>query len=119
MPELLSWAEEHAIEVAERRLKDRTVEQLCVEFGKTPPTIRDALRHAARKDDRFKQLPRKMPRARWHEDHALEVAAEKKEGEGLSTKHLAAFFHKSEPTILKALAHAATLAEQPDSRLPD
>jgi integrase len=66
MPELTSWAEEYAIEVAERRLPgaDRTVEQLCVEFGKTPPTIRSALRHAAEMDERFKDLPKKMSRAR-------------------------------------------------------
>jgi hypothetical protein len=109
MPKLISWAEEHAVEVAERRLAGRTIEQLCEEFDKVPATIRSSLRHAARIDDRYKDLPRKMARARWHEDHALEVAAKKHEGNRLGTGELAAFFHKSEPTILKALAHAAKL----------
>ena len=34
MPELISWAKEHAIEVAESRQLGRTIEQLCVEFDK-------------------------------------------------------------------------------------
>lgn len=114
MPRLISWAEEHAIEVAERRLSDRTIEQLCVEFDKTPPTIRDALRHAVRIDSRFKDLPQKVARARWHEDHALEVAAKKK-ADRLNTDELVAHFHKSDTTIRKALDHAVTLGGEPES----
>jgi hypothetical protein len=110
IPELISWAEEHAVEVGARRLAGRTVEQLCGEFGKTPPTIRSALRHAARIDGRFQELPRKMARARWHEDHALDVAAKK--AEGLGTEELVEFFKRSAPTILKALRHAAELADE-------
>jgi DNA invertase Pin-like site-specific DNA recombinase len=110
MPELVSWAEEHAIEVAERRVLGLTVDQLSKEFDKTPPTIRSALRHAAAMDERFRGLPKKMPRARWHEDRALDVAAKK--AEGLSTNDLAAFFQRSAPTILKALAHAELLGQQ-------
>jgi hypothetical protein len=108
MPESTSWAKRHASEVAERRLAGCTIERLCVEFGKTPPTIRSALRHAARSDQRLRSLPRKMPRARWHEDHALEVVAKK--AVGLGTDKLAAHFGKSDTTIRKALDHAATLA---------
>ena len=117
MPKLISWAEEHAIDVAERRLSGRTVEQLCVEFGKTPPTIRSALRHAARIDGRFKELPRKMARARWHEDHALDVAAKK--AEGLGTDELAAHFGKSDTTIRKALDHAGERLSQSKSQEAD
>ena len=53
-----------------------------------------------------------MARARWDEDHALEVAT--KGAEGLGTNELVEFFKKSDTTIRKALAHAAKLLAQTD-----
>lgn len=47
--------------------------------------------------------------ARGHEDHALEVAAKK--AEGLGTNDLVAFFHRSAPTVLKALAYAERVSK--------
>ena len=114
MPKQISWAEEHAIQVAEQRLAGLTVNQLCREFAKTPPTIRSALRHAARMDERFCNLPKKLPRARWHEVYAHEVAS--KRHEGLSTEDLVEHFRKSDTTIRKALNHAKELqGRSPDS----
>lgn len=96
--------QEMAIEVATQRLAGQTHESLAKVFGVTVPTIRKALRYAANVDERLRELPRKMPRNRWHEDHAHEVAAKK--AEGLGTNELAAFFGKSDTTIRKALEHA-------------
>lgn len=101
MPRLISWAEEHAAEVAQARAEGLTMESLAKRFGKTVPTIRASLRYAARVDDSVTRLPRKMPRSRWHEDHAVEVAAKK--AEGLSMKELVAYFAKSDVTLRKAL----------------
>ena len=103
-----------AIEVAIQRLAGKTHEELAATFGVTVPTIRKAIRYAADVDERFKDLPKKVPRARWHEEHALEVAAKK--AEGLGTNDLVAFFNRSAPTILKALSHAAQLHAQSNSR---
>jgi hypothetical protein len=105
--------QEMAIEVATQRLRGKTQEELAESFRVTVPTIRKALRHAAEVDERFKVLPKKMPRARWHEEHAQEVATKK--AEGLGTNALVEFFGKSAPTILKALDHAAQLHEQSNS----
>jgi hypothetical protein len=104
----LSWAEEHAADVAGARAEGLTMQGLAERFGKTVPTIRAALRCAARVDESVARLPRKMPRSRWHEDHALEVAAQK--AEGLGTNELAAHFGKSDTTIRAALAHAEKLS---------
>ena len=96
-----------AIEVATQRLAGLTHEELAEKFGVTAPTIRKSLRHASKMDGRFRNLPRKMARARWHEDKAMIVAAKK--AEGLGTDELVAFFSKSDTTIRKALVHAAKL----------
>jgi hypothetical protein len=103
----LSWAEAHAADVACARAEGLTMEGLAERFGKTIPTIRASLRCAARVDESVASLPRKMPRSRWHEDHALKVAAKK--AEGLGTNELAAHFGKSDTTIRAALTHAKTL----------
>jgi len=96
--------QEMAVEVSIQRLAGQTHEQLAETFGVTVPTIRKALRYAADMDERFKDMPRKMARACWHQDHALEVAA--KQAEGLGTDALVAHFGKCDKTILKALAYA-------------
>ena len=91
IPEKTCWAKEHAAEVAEARAEGMTMERLAECFRKTVPTIRAALRYAASTDESIKLLPRKMPRSRWHEDHAREVAAKKAEGLGTnSSSHTSA-----------------------------
>ena len=80
------------------------------EFGKTPPTIRRALQFAKEMDERFAEMPKKMPRARWDEVHAEEVAAKK--AEGLGTNELAKHFSKSDTTIRKALEYAKEMAKR-------
>lgn len=52
--------------------------------------------------------------SRWHEDHALEVAAKK--AEGLGTNELAAYFGKTDTTIRKALEHARIAASVPSTQ---
>lgn len=103
IPERQSWAQEKASEVAEVRAKGSTMEQLAAHFGKTIPTIRAALRHASATGPML-DLPAKMPRRRWHEDHAKEVAELK--AQGMGTAELARHFGKSDTTIRAALKHA-------------
>lgn len=104
-----SWAEEHAADVAAARASGLTMSQLAEKFGKTIPTIRAALRYAASVDESVAKMPQKMPRRRWHEDHAGEVAAKK--AEGLGTSALAAHFGKSDTTIRAALEYAHKAGE--------
>jgi predicted Rdx family selenoprotein len=109
IPEKTWPFQEMAIAVAtERLLAERTHEELAETFGVTVPTIRKAIKYAAELDERFRDLPRKMPRSRWHEDHALEVAAKK--AKNLGTNELVAFFGKSDTTIRAALAHARKIS---------
>ena len=106
VPEPTCWAKEHAADVAARRKAGLTEEKLAIEFGKSIPTIRSALKYAAEVDESLNELPKKMPRARWHEDHAEEVAASK--ATGMGTCELARHFQKSDTTIRAAIKHAAT-----------
>jgi DNA-binding CsgD family transcriptional regulator len=81
------------------------MEELARHFGKTVPTIRQALRHGKAKDPLLRGLPTTMPRRRWEVDHAAEVAQLRAEGK--TFKELVSRFGKSEPTIRKALQYAA------------
>jgi DNA invertase Pin-like site-specific DNA recombinase/DNA-binding CsgD family transcriptional regulator len=107
------WPEAHAAEVARLRVKGETMAKLAEHFGVSVPTIRKALRHAADCDQSVKSLPKKMPRPRWHEVHAAEVA--KLKAEGLTTKELADRFGKSDTTIRAALRYVESCppAESP------
>ncbi len=99
------WAEEHALEVARVRADERlTHERLAERFRKTIPTIRHALSLAAAADASVSALPRKIPRRRWFEDHADEVA--KLWAEGKSMSELEELFRKSDTTIRAAIKHA-------------
>jgi DNA invertase Pin-like site-specific DNA recombinase len=113
IPEKVWPFQEMAIKVAIQRLAGKTHEELAAEFSVTVPTIRKALAHAAETDERFRDMPQKMPRSRWHEDNALTVAAKK--AEGLGTNELVAFFKKSDTTIRAALDHARKLSEEASS----
>ena len=106
-PELAHPYQEHALDIADLRKQGLTHEQLAEQFHLTVPTVRKALVYAQEQGVDLSEVPRKMARRRWHEDHALEVAA--KRAEGLGTNELVAFFGKSDVTIRKALVHAATL----------
>lgn len=105
------WYQLQATEVAKRRRDGLTHAQLSAEFGVTVPTIRKSLNYAAEKDPTLSDLPRKMSRLRWHEEHADAVQA--KHAAGLSTKELVEYFGKSDTTILKALRFAETKKDQP------
>jgi uncharacterized protein (DUF433 family) len=110
IPERVWPFQEMAVEVALQRLAGKTHQELAEDFGVTVPTIRKALAYAAENNERFRDMPQKMPRSRWHEDNALKVAAKK--AEGLGTSELVAFFNKSDTTIRAALEHARKLFEE-------
>ena len=82
-------------------------DELAEIFGVTVQTIRAAWQYAVKVDPSLNDVPKKMPRARWHEERATDVAAKK--AEGLGTNALVEFFGKSDTTIRKALQHAASL----------
>lgn len=98
IPRVLSWAEAHAAEVARLRVT-MTMAQLAAHFGKTIPTIRNALKKAMAAG--VSDLPKKLPRACWAKEHAAEILAMKKEGK--STVEIARHFGKSDTTIRAAL----------------
>jgi uncharacterized protein (DUF433 family) len=106
IPEANFWSKENAAAVAELRAQGWTHERLASHFEVTVPTIRKALRIAAATDASLAAVPRKMPRGRWAEQHAEEVAGKRKEG--LTMKQLARHFGKSEPILRQAIRHAAT-----------
>jgi site-specific DNA recombinase len=101
LPETLSWAKANAVEVGRLRAEGLTMERLAQRFGKTVPTIRQALRYAKASDSSLASLPAKMARRRWEDDNAAEV--KRLAGAGMTVIQLAAHFGKSEPTIRKAL----------------
>jgi DNA invertase Pin-like site-specific DNA recombinase len=113
----LSWAEAHAEDVARGRAEGLTIVALAQHFGKTPPTIRQALRHAQAMDPSLRGLPARMPRRRWEQDHAAEVAQLRAEGKTLS--ELMTQFGRSEPTIRKALRFAAAGSTVSPEQGPD
>jgi site-specific DNA recombinase len=101
----LWWSEAHAEECARLRLDGKTHEAIASELGVTVPTIRKALRYAAKNHPEMSELPRKMPRGRWPEAHFAEVAAQRAEGRTMA--ELCRIFEKSEPLIRAALVLAA------------
>jgi DNA invertase Pin-like site-specific DNA recombinase len=117
LPETPSWAEAHAVEVGRLRAAGMTMDVLARHFGKTAPTIRQALRHARAKDPSLSNLPAKAARRRWEEDHAAEVA--QLHGAGRTVMELTAHFGKSEPTIRKALRFAAQTPRPTSEMTPE
>lgn len=111
-PEKLCWSSENASAVARSRAEGKTHAELAEQFGVTVPTIRKALRFAAERDPSSATLPRKMPRARWPEQHFREVA--KARAEGKTLKELCEHFGKSEPLIREALKLAPSAEYSPE-----
>lgn len=103
VPEPTFWAKENAVEVSELRLTGLTHEKLAEHFGVTVPTIRKALKIGREMDSRYGSVPRKMPRARWHEDHAAEVHEANKR---MMMKDMVSHFGKSDTTLRKAIEYA-------------
>ena len=62
VPKPTYWAAEYAAEVVRLRADGMTIEKLAAHFGKTPPTIRKALRIGAKARPE-QQLPRKIAAA--------------------------------------------------------
>jgi hypothetical protein len=110
VPHRLSWAEANALEVGALRKKGLTEERLAKHFRVSLPTIRKSLRFAREKDSSLGELPRRMPRPRWHEEFAIEVARLK--ATGMGTNDLVRHCHKSDVTIRKALEYAKIIAQQ-------
>jgi DNA invertase Pin-like site-specific DNA recombinase len=108
------WSEQHAAEVARMRKEGKTHEQLAALFGVTVPTIRKALRIAAQTDQGLQQVPKKMPRPRWPEQHFPEVAELRRRG--LSLRELCEHFDRSEPLIRAALRLADQNAQSADNQ---
>lgn len=98
-----SWSERHATEVARMRATGQTHDQLAAHFRVTVPTIRKALKRAAVAEPLL-QLPAKIPRRRWAEDHAEEVL--RLRNEGFAIQEIAQRLGKSDPTIRAALWEA-------------
>lgn len=107
VPRRQSWAARHAAEVAAFRLESNaSMERTAEHFGKTVPTIREALRHA--KDelgiDAMGKAVSRPTLPNWSKAHAREVADFI--AAGRTIKSAASEFGKSEPTIRKALEFA-------------
>lgn len=114
VPRRLSWAEENARDVAEYRLqRGDSMEETAEHFGKTVPTIREALQYA--KDlhglDAFGKHVSQATRRYWYRENAAAVA-EFFQKPGARMKDAVAHFGKSEPTIKKALTFARESAGQ-------
>jgi DNA invertase Pin-like site-specific DNA recombinase len=109
-----SWSAQHAAEVAGKRAAGLTHAQLAAHFGVSVPTIRKALQLALQGRDTPLELPRKMPRPRWPEQHFPEVA--RLHGQGMSVQELCQHFARSEPLVRRALRLAAERTQQPHSQ---
>ncbi len=108
LPERLSWAKAHAQEVAEFRLRTHASMEKTVEhFGKTKPTIREALRYA-KEDfgmDAFGKSVSLPTLPNWSRSNAG-IVDQFLQKHGVTMKMAVAHFGKSEPTIRKALQFA-------------
>lgn len=103
-PRSQCWAEANAIAVAETRLNEQLTEfALAEKFGVSNLTIRKALKIAVEMDSRYSGIPRRMPRSRWHEDHAAEVLNASK---SMMMKDMVVHFEKSDTTLRHAIKFA-------------
>ena len=103
-PKQLCWAEENAIAIAECRLNERLTEAALAEkFGVSNLTIRKGLKIALKLDSKYNDIPKKMPRSRWDEDHAAEVHAI---SHTMMMKDMVSHFGKTDTTLRKAIKFA-------------
>jgi DNA invertase Pin-like site-specific DNA recombinase len=108
--------EAKADQIVHLRLKRLTHPEIAEKVELSIPTVRKMIRQAEATNPALASLPRKMPCARWHEDHAAEVAEAAKT---MKPGELVRHFGRSDPTIKKALAFfalqskASTEAEPP------
>lgn len=122
VPPRLSWAEEHASNVAEFRLKtNATMEKTAKHFGKSVPTIRQALRHAQEQHsiNAFGKGVSAPTRAYWPRDNADAVVKFFSHPEA-TMKSAQDHFGKSQPWISKAkkIAHERTSTAPVDGPIP-
>ncbi len=122
VPKVLSWAEANALAVAEyRRDSKSTMEATAKHFGKTVPTIRAALWHAA-KNHGIEALGKSISgpnRPNWSRDNAR-VVADFMTQPGATLKSAVEHFGKSEPTIRKALLFAEeSLSDSAEENSPN
>lgn len=96
-----TWVSANAQAVAEKRREmGWTHEKLAEHFGKSPPTIRAALKLAVQRDPSL-ATPRKMAQPRWTETHYADVAALRQSG--MTVAELSQHFGKSDCWIRAAL----------------
>ena len=109
IPRKMCWAESNAIEVARYRLDHQvTIEKTAKKFGKSPPTIKKAIKFAKALGVDATGTAIRLPRKpNWAVENAAAVAAYV-QGNCATMKVAAAYFGKSEPTISKALRAART-----------
>ena len=115
IPEKSCWAADHAAEVARLVEADCSITEIAARLGKSPPTIRDALRRTGRSDLVVGTRPKKRARRRWAVDHAAEVDALSRKG--MAMKELVEHFGKSDTTIREALRNAQR-QNRPDAPEP-
>ena len=104
VPRRLSWAEEHALEVAQFRLEmGATMAKTANQFGRTIPTIRAALRYAQdiHGVDALGKSVSASTRAFWPRDKAADVAEFLRQP-GATMKDAQEHFGKSQPWISRA-----------------
>lgn len=114
LPRRLSWAEANAEEVAEfRHQTHSSMATTAGHFGKTIPTIREALRYAKENlgIDAFGKSISRPTLPNWSRSSAAAVDVFFKQG-GVTMKMAVAHFGKSEPTIRKALDFAKLQSAQ-------
>lgn len=113
VPERESWAESHALEVAEYRLSHRaSIAQTAAHFGKSPPTIGEALKFAKKQGVDATGKALQLPRGRqFVATRAKEVVAYKRDHGG-TLEEIAAHFDVCVSTIQKSLrAEACPVTE--------
>lgn len=106
IPEKISWTQSHSIEIAQFRLEHRaSLSETAVHFNVCTTTVKDALRKAKSQGVDASDAVLKRPKKPcWATQHADEVEQYTREFHPWATQKTAAeHFHKSLPTIGKAL----------------
>ena len=112
IPVKQSWAEKHAIEIAEWRISQQcTIDDLCERYqGVARKTIYNALKHAKDLGIDATNIDGRTFKGNWARENAKAVADFMK-ADGNSVKLAEKHFGKSAPTLRKALRFASEAAE--------